>query len=251
MPAAVTHPRFDHPSLDWGDTYKGPSGAEHVAVICPVCRERRYWTVANVAYKLKKGTWTGSCPKDRFASKYDPSTYTLHPSIDWNDTILRTGKVVRFRCAANTCESCKRKRYTSITILLHALANGKYTGKCRGCMRYIPHKPNQYQTVARSMLNNEGQQLYDAIVAAGAKGNIKTHRFVMAKALGRPLRDNELVDHMDGDKTNNNLDNLRIYIRGKNQPGSHRGYGTYYHEWQMAKAHIRELEDELSRLKAH
>lgn len=67
------------------------------------------------------------------------------------------------------------------------------------------------------------------------------HRFVMAKLLGRPLLTNECVDHMDGHKTNNNPLNLRLYVKGKNQPGSGIGYGTYYHEWQMALAEIERL----------
>ena len=35
---------------------------------------------------------------------------------------------------------------------------------------------------------------------------------------------------------------LRLYVRGKQEPGSAPGHGTYYHEWQMAERHIHELE---------
>lgn len=68
----------------------------------------------------------------------------------------------------------------------------------------------------------------------------------MAKQLGRPLETYEWVDHMDGNRANNDPANLRIYLKGKNQPGSGNGYGTYYHEWQMALVRIRELEDQLA-----
>lgn len=64
----------------------------------------------------------------------------------------------------------------------------------------------------------------------------------MAKHLGRALLTRERVDHRDGDRQNNNIANLRMYISGKNQEGSCPGYGTYYHEWQLAEKRIRELE---------
>lgn len=36
------------------------------------------------------------------------------------------------------------------------------------------------------------------------------HRYVMAKHLGRPLRKEETVHHIDGDKMNNDLSNLQL-----------------------------------------
>lgn len=80
----------------------------------------------------------------------------------------------------------------------------------------------------------------------GKAGFVFEHRWVMAKRLGRPLASTECVDHMDGNKTNNHVSNLRLYVRGKHQPGSCPGHGTYYHEWQMAERRIRVLEAELA-----
>jgi len=87
--------------------------------------------------------------------------------------------------------------------------------------------------------------IYRAMQRSGQP--VLAHRFVMALHLGRPLTSHELVDHMDGVKTNNHISNLRLYVRGKQQPGSAPGHGTYYHEWQSALRRIGELESELAK----
>lgn len=43
-----------------------------------------------------------------------------------------------------------------------------------------------------------------------ATGYVLEHRLVMAEALERPLRSDETVHHIDGDKTNNHLSNLQL-----------------------------------------
>lgn len=51
------------------------------------------------------------------------------------------------------------------------------------------------------------------------QGYVLEHRLVMARALGRPLTDNETVHHIDGDRENNDLSNLQLRI-GKHGKGS-------------------------------
>lgn len=50
---------------------------------------------------------------------------------------------------------------------------------------------------------------------ATAKGYVLEHRAVMENALGRLLRDDEVVHHIDGDKKNNVESNLEVMTRGE------------------------------------
>ena len=42
------------------------------------------------------------------------------------------------------------------------------------------------------------------------KGDVKEHRYIMEQYLGRKLNLNEIVHHKDGNKLNNNINNLEV-----------------------------------------
>jgi hypothetical protein len=48
---------------------------------------------------------------------------------------------------------------------------------------------------------------------ARSTGQIKRCRFIMSEILGRPLLKTELVHHIDGDKSNDNIENLVVISR--------------------------------------
>lgn len=163
------------------------------------------------------------------------------------------------------CPRCKEIRVRTAVEMRKEYRRPNFAGFCRPCavdaVRSGDHVWIQRKRRGEKRLSSAGYvlipandippndlPLYRAMQRSGQP--LTEHRFEMAKFLGRPLETYELVDHKDGDKQNNKVSNLRIYLRGKQQAGSAPGYGTYYHEWQMAERRVRQLEAELEKLYA-
>src|SRR3990167_543177 len=49
---------------------------------------------------------------------------------------------------------------------------------------------------------------------ANSRGYVLEHRAVMSEKIGRALKKDEVVHHIDGDKTNNHPDNLQLMLQG-------------------------------------
>lgn len=56
--------------------------------------------------------------------------------------------------------------------------------------------------------------------------NIAQHRLVMEEHLGRALTSDEEIHHIDGDKLNNDIENLQIMTRAEHTSHHHKGKVT-------------------------
>lgn len=163
------------------------------------------------------------------------------------------------------CPRCGEVRERTASETRRELARPNFKGLCRPCSfkcvrdgthLWRNHRHNDgrkrlaasgYVLIRVGEVDSTDLQLYRAMQTNGQP--VFEHRLVMARHLGRPLKSDELVDHKNGHKTDNRIENLRLYIRGRQQPGSAPGHGTYYDEWQRAESRILKLEQELERLR--
>ncbi len=191
----------------------------------------------------------------------DKTRLPPHPAISNRYKMVQRYGEQRL-CAKLTCPQCKESKWFPLWTLRQYFKRGeRFTGHCRSCASYrtrAGHKlwltknsmgrhitSGGYVELAACLVSEIDLPMFLAMCSPSYRRCVAEHRWLMAKHLGRPLLSSESIDHMDGVKTNNAIDNLRIYLRGKNQEGSGNGYGTYYHEWQMALAKISALESAL------
>jgi hypothetical protein len=106
--------------------------------------------------------------------------------------------------------------------------------RCSSCSKkgrkgpFTGHKHNKKSRIKMSFKGNKHYNWKGGIIFKGSggkylcvwmpthpycdkQGYVRLHRLIMERSLGRFLKPKEVIHHLDGNKLNNNLDNLKLF----------------------------------------
>ena len=126
----------------------------------------------------------------------------------------------------HTCGMCERRKWTLVRALRNWIKNGKYEGKCGTCRKTgpdSPHwkggrymQPDGYVRCSPGLFLDKERDIINSMMIGSTSGSsyILEHRAVLAIAMGRALNSWEHVHHINGDRSDNLLENLRLVHTG-------------------------------------
>lgn len=137
-------------------------------------------------------------------------------------------KPVRVKICYFKCDNCGNEFQRKGGEVSPKRLNNNYKHFCDSCKDYGRFSEIGREAKIQNLENRIGEKKIDSNgyvqVYVGPKssdkcthtgrghynGSVREHILIMTEHLGRPLEKGEVVHHIDGDKTNNSIDNLQL-----------------------------------------
>lgn len=118
-------------------------------------------------------------------------------------------KIVHY-CSSKCRDNARKKG-----IIKKCINCGKefYTTRNECCSKKCVYEYKKKNYKHKIYLENGYEVRY--IGGYNKKGNVKNHRYIMERYLGRKLNENEIIHHKDGNKLNNDINNLEVMTRSE------------------------------------
>ncbi len=181
--------------------------------------------------------------KTKYTREHSTETLDTGSIIYWDTRTRRKIKETNARTRPFVkvlCEKCEEIRWVSVhNIRSSKRRNSKFTGFCLECSRNATWLERGRARPEKRKVTSHGyiKVYWPENPMADKRGEVYEHRLVMAEKLGRPLESYEHVHHLDGDKTNNRADNLKLI-----EPQAHNIMTKLIAENKRLKAKIERLQ---------
>jgi len=211
------------------------SSSGEVSLKCVKCNKKKTSKINSIRRDIKKGIFTSLCVKCRgIVQRTNPELFSVKKIPVWlsnwlkltnkttqyiedilnNGTIedIKLGKLIN-KGLKYKCIKCNNNIHSSINRIKTNIKNNKFTCLCINCLSSVINNVSSngrktsrgYILIQKSVIPNEYRWLFDW------SKPVLFHRYKMSVKLKRKLFDHENVHHIDGNKSNNNIENLELW----------------------------------------